>query len=75
LEVFYELESVADMAKGQLETVAVVSKEQLKDPTLQETFRLKHLVVNDSQFPRCNFDQIGLRRFFGTSTRLLLQGV
>lgn len=70
--MFYDLESAA---KGQLETVAAVSNEQLKDPTSQKTFRLKHLAVNGSQFPRCNFDTIGLRRFFGSGTRLLLTGV
>jgi hypothetical protein len=75
LEVFYELHSAADIAEGQLQTIATLSNEQLKDPTSQEIFRLKHLVVNNFRFPRCKFDQIGLRRIFGTGTKLVLIGV
>lgn len=62
-------------AEGQLETIATLSNEQLKDPTSQKIFRLKHLVVDNSQFLRCKFDEIGLRRFFGTGTKLTVVGV
>ena len=80
LEVFYALEIQANMANRQLEMTAVLSNEQLKYPTLQKIFRLKHFVVNlnDAQFQRNNFDEIGLRRlglFVPDSIGLPLIGV
>jgi hypothetical protein len=75
LEVFYELVSQGNMANGQLETMAVLSNEQLEESACQEIFQLKHFVVNDAPFQRYKFDKFGLGRVFGAHTKLPLIGV
>jgi hypothetical protein len=71
LEVFYELEREANR---QLDVIAVLANKQLKEPASRKIFQRKNLVINDAQFQRHNFNNIGLRRVFGSGSKLPLIG-